>query len=76
MKAEDYIKEGDGNRILINRAGRGLVARFVTVSGGLDPAAEISGLHPNTISKVKNFGSCAPETWQTLFDAMTNQHAA
>lgn len=75
MKAEDYIKDGDGIKVYINRKGMQMFNLFIAKSGGGKKVAEETGLHENTIVNFKRDCTCSYDTWNTIFNAMTKQTA-
>jgi len=69
-KAETYIKDGDGNKVYINRKGRELFNKMIAQKGGGKSAAPIIGVHENTISNFKNNGYCTYDTWIKFFEVI------
>lgn len=75
MNAQDYIKEGDGQAVFITRSGVRMLEKYIIKLGSGKEVSKVTGLAENTITKIKNFGTCAPDTWETLFNHMTNNAA-
>ena len=67
---EDYIKEGDGDAVHINRKGMQLFQEFLGKKGGPSGASEIIGVTRQTLAKLRDNGYCAPETWEAAFNAI------
>lgn len=73
MDYKTYIKEGDGNRVYINRKGMQLFNEFLGKNGGGVGVAEMTKMSERTISSFKNNAYCHPTTWETLFTAIQSQ---
>ncbi len=75
MKIQDYIKDGEGQRVYINRKGMQLANKAIAISGGGKKFAEEIGVHENTIVNFRRDAYCSMETFEAIFNAMQKQIA-